>query len=246
MMDVRNQCHICGKITKLSYEHIPPRAAFNKIPRKMVKLGLISHNTQNDWSLTEKKYKSFQQGIGDYTLCEKCNSLTGSMYGVEYVKIVQSVGKKISQIPRDKRAGGLNIVIEKMNCLAFFKQIISMFSSINTVNFGTKFKDYLLNKNNNNFDLERYKVSMYLHHGNIDRINPMCLLWNPQDGKSKECSEISLFPFGFILYNLENVTDNNMVGMDITNWGRKEYKEEEVELNLPFLICNTGKTLDFL
>lgn len=240
-----DKCHICGELANLNEEHIPPRAAFNNIPRKMVNIDLFELYGKSDWTLQDKRYKSFQNGFNLHTLCEKCNSFTGGTYGRIYFKVVKDIGTQILEIPKEERTGGLSIEIEKLNCLAFFKQIISMFCSINSVKWGTKFGDYLLNKENRVFDTELYRVSMYLHHGNIDRITPMCVLWNPQKGTSKECSEISFFPFGFVLYDLKKVTDDTIVGMDITDWAKKEYKEEKVKLELPFLICNTGKILDF-
>nr|WP_300838826.1 hypothetical protein [uncultured Acetatifactor sp.] len=239
------QCHICGENTKLSYEHIPPSSAFNKISRKMVGMDILSMNGQNEWTLQGQKYKSFQKGFGDFTLCEKCNTITGSKYGAVYTKIVQAVGSQILQIPQENKYNELKITIEKINCLAFFKQIISMFCSVNTANWGMQFKEYLLNPENNEFNTDRYKICTYLHRGTMDRVCSMCVLWNPLNGTSKEVSEISFFPFGFILYDSKHVTDNTTIGTDISAWGTKAYKEEQLEISIPSLICNTGKILDF-
>ena len=149
------------------------------------------------------------------------------------------------QIPQENKYNELKITIEKINCLAFFKQIISMFCSVNTANWGMQFKEYLLNPENNEFNTDRYKICTYLHRGTMDRVCSMCVLWNPLNGTSKEVSEISFFPFGFILYDSKHVTDNTTIGTDISAWGTKAYKEEQLEISIPSLICNTGKILDF-
>lgn len=56
-----------------------------------------------------------------------------------------------------------------------------------------QFKEYLLNPDNNEFNTDRYKICTYLHQGTMDRVCPMCVLWNPLNGTSKEVSEISFF-----------------------------------------------------
>lgn len=70
MKKIYGQCHICGENAKLSYEHIPPSSAFNKISRKMVGTDILSMIVQDEWTLQDQRYKSFQKGFGDFTLCE--------------------------------------------------------------------------------------------------------------------------------------------------------------------------------
>ena len=47
-------CHICGEYKKLTYEHIPPEAAFNSQRRKMSTVKELMENKEkimqmNDW-----------------------------------------------------------------------------------------------------------------------------------------------------------------------------------------------------
>lgn len=70
----RGKCYICGRIGKLSFEHIPPRKAFNERPvikaqfEELVGLG-------PDEPITGQIQ---QRGRGEYTLCPRCNNNTGS------------------------------------------------------------------------------------------------------------------------------------------------------------------------
>src|SRR5271169_3325723 len=75
-------CHICGRYGALSFEHVPPRAAFNNYP---VKVGRFEDaiNLGPDDEPTAGHIQ--QQGMGSYTLCAKCNNNTGSWYGKQFL-----------------------------------------------------------------------------------------------------------------------------------------------------------------
>ena len=168
-------CHICGEYKKLTYEHIPPEAAFNSQRRKMSTVKELMENKKDNrapWDIEGLKYKQFQQGTGFFTLCGECNSFTGAKYGVTYSDFIKAIGAEILKIPKEKRKQGLSFHVEQINLLAFFKQVISMFCSLNTEQFGISFKDFLLNESSTNFDTSIYKVCMYLHAGHVDRLVP--------------------------------------------------------------------------
>ena len=60
-------CHICGEYKKLTYEHIPPEAAFNSQRRKMSTVKELMENKKDNrapWDIEGLKYKQFQQGTG--------------------------------------------------------------------------------------------------------------------------------------------------------------------------------------
>ena len=75
-------CCICGKLEKMSYEHVPPRSAFNDCPAvmtpalKLINVPPLEYGNQNG--------EIRQRGIGEYTLCEPCNNRTGQWYGTAY------------------------------------------------------------------------------------------------------------------------------------------------------------------
>ena len=240
-------CHICGKYGKLSYEHIPPQSAFNNVKRKMSTLEeLLKDETENrtPWDIEGLKYQQFQKGIGFYTLCESCNNFTGGKYGEAYFKFVKSIGIEVMKIPKEERKNSLAFHIEPLNLLAIFKQILSMFCSLNTEQFGNTFKDFLLNESSNGFDCDKYKICIYLHAGHADRFIPFQSRINTKTGKVDVFSEISTFPIGFIFYN---ITDNTQFyGCDITSFSQCNYNLEYcMDIPIPFLECNTPFGLDF-
>jgi hypothetical protein len=84
MADIQGECCICGSIGKLTFEHVPPRAAFND-------RGVFYARNQDvfggKWEpgTPLPRGRQQQRGAGRYTLCQKCNNETGSWYGAAYV-----------------------------------------------------------------------------------------------------------------------------------------------------------------
>ena len=72
-------CCICGQETDLTFEHIPPKAAFNRFNLRLYDfLDYIVHSNS--------KYMPAQKGAGKYSLCASCNNLTGDWYGAAYAE----------------------------------------------------------------------------------------------------------------------------------------------------------------
>lgn len=240
-------CHICGKYGKLSYEHIPPQAAFNNSKRKLSTLdALLKDETENrtPWDINGLRYKQFQNGIGFYTLCESCNNVTGGKYGGKYSSFINSIGIEVMKIPKEERIGALTFHIEPLDLLAIFKQVLAMFCSLNAEHFGISFKDFLLDENSNDFPCDNYKIYMYLHAGKADRFIPFQSNINTKTGNVTVFSEISTFPVGFILYKITDTTE--FYGCDITSFSHCNYNSEyRMDIPIPFLECNTPFGLDF-
>src|SRR5438105_5016295 len=77
-------CCICGCIGKLTFEHVPPKAAFNDRGVFQAKLeDLIGGKWTPGGPLTHGKH--LQRGAGRHSLCAKCNNDTGAWYGTAYV-----------------------------------------------------------------------------------------------------------------------------------------------------------------
>lgn len=241
-------CHICGQYKKLSYEHIPPKGSFNPLHQRLytVEELLNAPSTRNlpPWDTSGLHYKSFQNGTGFFTLCEDCNNFTGAKYGGAYSDIIRGIGQELMKIPKEDRKRGLTIHVEKVNLLAFFKQIISMFCSINSIEIGKNFKEFLLDENSNAFH-EEYGVFMFLHTGRVMRFIPFQVQANVRTKDTYFFSEISTFPVGFILYDL-SVSTKQFHGCDITSFSQCPYdNNQKAEMPLPFLSCNTPFGLDF-
>lgn len=78
-------CKLCGKHKKLTFEHLPPEAAFNATSvREYSGDVIIDLMTGADgrmpWDFEGLKWKQNQRGAGGYLLCDECNNNTGSWY----------------------------------------------------------------------------------------------------------------------------------------------------------------------
>ena len=242
-------CHICGQYAELSYEHIPPAASYNPPRQRMCTVETLlqapADKNRAPWDTSGLQYKQFQQGTGFNTLCQSCNSFTGTKYGEMYSIIIRKIGLEISKIPKENRGYGLEIRLEQANLLAFFKQVLSMFCSINEMPFGNKFSQFLLNVDNTDFDQKEYKICMYLHAGRVNRLVPLQVQANIKTGNTAFFSEIAAFPVGFIFYDLSMGT-KEFQGCDITSFSACPYdNNQSAILPIPFLSCNTPFGLDF-
>lgn len=81
-------CNICGELSNLTWDHVPPKSCYNNMCAKYTELFLCDNN----------KYSGqFQSGIRYRSICSNCNNkLLGSMYDVELDKLVQSVKNILS------------------------------------------------------------------------------------------------------------------------------------------------------
>src|SRR4051794_26432810 len=74
------QCHICSGYGPLTFEHVPPRSAFNRF--SVVRSTLMEQLKAE--SPEEVRGHIQQRGVGAYTLCARCNSDTGRWYGTAF------------------------------------------------------------------------------------------------------------------------------------------------------------------
>ena len=73
-------CHICGTYGELSFEHVPNKAAFNSTT-------ILEYSFEDTFIKKDKsKGRKIQGGVGQYTLCKKCNNDTGAWYGGEFTR----------------------------------------------------------------------------------------------------------------------------------------------------------------
>lgn len=121
-------CHICLEKKLLTFEHIPPECCLNK---SRVKIG-------NNIS---------QKGIGAYTLCERCNSITGGWYINDYKKLFFCAHDFLVN-NKDESITGYGITLKEFNPLYCAKQMLVILLSILTIDVIKKynFRDLLLNK----------------------------------------------------------------------------------------------------
>lgn len=200
---MEGKCCICGENKKLTYEHIPPRGAFNDKCSKVYNIEAITSAILDEsrlpWEYDGLKYEQQQQGTGMFNLCGSCNSYTGKYYGNEYIKFV----KGILYILQDKdveKATGIHIKMKEFYPLRFAKQVLSLFCSTcgtELIEMYPNIKSLLLDKDSKGLDKD-LRISMFIlktprnFNSGIEKIYM-------DDGSIQKIAEINAFPLGFIL-----------------------------------------------
>lgn len=216
-MSKKGICHLCGKYSELTFEHIPPKAANNK-DRARLLTGKEIFNTEKIKRGESLRYINQQQGAGYYTLCRNCNNNTGDWYAKEYIKFANCIGYVLTKKIDLSKAKGARLDFEKLYFQRIIKQILCMFlSTIQPYELDklNDIRNYVLNSNNNDFNREKYRISMFLlKKYEIGHSGIIKALVKDNEGLSlKEFAIMNLYPVGFILEinpkgrNFEDTTD---------------------------------------
>ena len=212
------KCALCGKETVLTFEHIPPRSANNSKPAKPISGGeFLKTKNRMLWDTKGMKYHNQQKGMGLYSLCRDCNSITGTLYGNAYLDFVKRAVTMIKLgIPEKHDV----VDFKKIYPLRIIKQICSMFCSVNyNLPFLDNMRKFVLDKESNSFDKAKYRMQMYFNKGKMTKYNSlMCLVRTdkPTD-RHIELSELVVPPFGFQLI-IDPKANVHYIGCDITNF----------------------------
>lgn len=125
---VFGNCHLCGAYGQLTWEHVPPQAAFNDRPLVMATIREALNLGPED----DLKGEISQRGAGAYTLCAKCNNSTGRWYGTAFadwshqgMRVLRAAKAQPMQLLYPIRALPLKIL----------KQVVTMFFSVNGPQF---------------------------------------------------------------------------------------------------------------
>jgi hypothetical protein len=124
------KCRICGKDGQLSFEHVPPQAAFNNAPAVGYKMDEYLR-AQGD--LASMRGEKSQRGVGAFTLCIKCNNDTGAWYGTEYVEWAKMGFEILDRVPPGTPPA--QVTVSQHYPLRFIKQIVTMVFSVNALGF---------------------------------------------------------------------------------------------------------------
>lgn len=129
MAKQKGMCALCGKECELTYEHIPPKAAFNSKPVKLYSgEKILFDGDRLPWDFQGLKYIDRQKGSGKYSICQECNNNTGAWYGETYKSIAYIIAEALEMSKEEPIQG---ICIEEVYGVRFIKQILSMFCSVN-------------------------------------------------------------------------------------------------------------------
>jgi hypothetical protein len=211
---ITGRCHICGIDGPLTYEHVPPEAAFND--QRVVTPPLESYINKGPDELPSRGPIN-QRGAGGYTLCSSCNSLTGTWYVPAYVDIAYQAA-----ILLQRSQGELCLQYPyRIFPLRFIKQVIAMFCSVNRPGFvekNTELRRFLLDKESKYLD-PKIKIFTYLTTSSLGRQSGFSTAF--MDGQLRLYSEIGFPPLGFILTYDSFPPDNRL--LDISYFATYDY-----------------------
>ncbi len=223
-------CHICGKGTKLTREHVPPQSAFNDNP-------MVLQNIK-DYLYKKAGKTQLKDGFCVYTLCNECNNNTGRWYGKAFAEFCR---KGMDVMDMEYR-GKLSLCFE-IYPLRVLKQVIAMFFSVNSPTFrnnNDELVKFILSREKKYLS-SKYRIYMYFFAGNIAKWMGTQYKANLLSGKMIGISEIDYPPFGYVL--TKDYVDSLF---DITFFSRYDYYEKRVvEINLPICETNTPYPLDY-
>lgn len=229
------KCHICGKEGKLTFEHIPPRKAFNWHGAKVYNgFGALSRSQGE-----AAKYFNSQQGMGKYTLCQSCNNNTGTWYAQAYCDFAMDVIRSLHAIKSLEHGSVVNFKFHDCPKLQIVKQVLAMFCSLLPISIVQRlgFDKLLLERDSNTINKELFDLRMYLTPFQNGQIMCGPTAFKYENGDSFETlwvADIGVYPFGFIL----NLTPKEPVdwGISIMDMFDAGYDEKcNFELSLMYL-----------
>lgn len=189
------KCKLCGKVKEMTFEHVPPRVAFNKTT-KHKSISMDDFSKIESVESFNPKGEILQGGIGYYVLCKDCNSFLGKNYVRSYENWVKSGYEVLSQGPSDY----YKFIALNQTPLKILKQIISMFIVMNDDWFLEEYPELVQFVNNPSSNLlpDKFKVFLYLNNEGQFRYCRHSTISTPEHG-ILNCSELTFAPFGYVM-----------------------------------------------
>jgi hypothetical protein len=201
------RCRICGMEVDLTFEHLPPKSAFNA--RRAELFGMEDWlNRSLDTGRPEGRGKIQQRGSGATTLCAICNNNTGAWYVPDFAKWCRTGagiiarGTSSEELNADPSETWMNVKLFEVRPARFLKQIVTMLLSIAPAGFVF----------NDNLDLaeyvqdpervglpERYQLYLALYRGPYARFAGVTGRLNVETGQSEVFLELAYPPFAYVL-----------------------------------------------
>ena len=188
----KGNCHLCGEFKELSFEHIPPKAAFNDRPILIQK---HEHLFDKKSYVYGKSIRS-NNGSGAYCFCENCNKSTGTWYARDFSEFV---AQAYYHFDKSERISSTNLIEFNFKPLNVLKQILTMFIAIEHMGILKNDKElvnFILEKENNSLP-DKYQIYLYNTISKHKRLYG--IQWNNFNGRMNTHSEITFNPFGYFL-----------------------------------------------
>jgi len=221
------ECRLCGFTGKLSFEHVPPRKAYNDTAVKVLD-GLPALDFVA--AAGPPRGRTSQRGAGDHTLCEPCNSNTGAWYGSDFI-----IWAKQARDVLVASNGSPSIAYPyHLFPLRVLKQVVAMFFSQNPPTLRRShpaLAAFVLEPGTHPLPTP-FRAFAFLTLSDYSRHSAFSLM--VADGVPFFFSEITAPPFGFVLTMGSPPPHRGMV--EITQFGRHGYDDYEMcFLQLPLL-----------
>ncbi len=240
-------CRICDEDKELSFEHIPPQSAFND---KSVLLHSLNYISDPSYQIARKTpTRRHPRGLGEHSICIKCNNLTGDWYARAYVEWARQGMSYLDRIEKTVSIS-LPFYIQPLNVL---KQLVTMGLAMSTGASNTNYDElrrFVLNVRERNISPE-YLFYVYLtNKKSTPRYMAETIQLDIFTGTMDfVLAEVALPPIGFVILNSipdrkSSVTPENMCS--INHFSKYEYNVwTTVYLNIPIHRIWSPTPLDY-
>jgi hypothetical protein len=225
------KCALCGIHGKLSFEHVPPRSAFNNGPIFIKTFDNIFNQNSH---LFGKSIRS-NRGFGSFTLCENCNKTTGSWYAKDFAEFTRQ-GMEI--VKKHEKGTYFIIGTYQIKPLNTLKQILTMFMAADQSGILLSQKsltEFILNKEDTNLP-DRYRIYLYSTLSRLKRmIGYSCI--KDLNMPVMKWSEINFQPFGYFLTDESDSSHKDM--FDLSCFCKYCYNQVcTIQIKTPYLPVN--------
>ncbi|RWX46537.1 hypothetical protein H206_00319 [Candidatus Electrothrix aarhusensis] len=204
-------CHICLKSKDLTYEHVPPKKAYNQYNKLWDRLQLKKN-------ISSRTFQA-RGGFRVHTLCKSCNNEICSLYAKEYISMVKQLVEKPQIFDKEGEAKIFSIEI---NRLFVAKEIATMILATEPLSFARHNYDlrkFVLDKTYKSkpgFKVLSFLVPNSIYAGTISKTHGRVDTYAP--GFKLTGGEISWFPFGIVYASEIGEGYNLSEFLDISNW----------------------------
>lgn len=240
------KCRVCGSIAQLTFEHVPPKAAFNNHGVLFVAMKDLLLRSEVGDPRTARRHKA-PRGVGGNTLCARCNNETGALYGVAYADwAFQGMRYRFAA----REGSSLQLPFH------FFpgriaKQVMCMFASacgVGLFDANHDLRRFVLNKDHRGLP-PKYRLFAYLmaaRSGNSRQSGITGLISGIGHGsRTHTFSEIAFPPFGYVL-TIDSPPPFDDKLLDITAFAGFGYHDFRSEyLRMPLREVNSYFPADF-